>query len=63
MGTMLLGTGSSPFAQVMETLRERGYAGTIVLENNYGSLPLCQQAKDCFSLVQQDMKTVCMAMK
>lgn len=58
MGTMLLGTGSSPFAQVMETLRERGYAGTIVLENNYGSLPLCQQATDRFSLIQQDMKTV-----
>ncbi|MBO5502575.1 MAG: sugar phosphate isomerase/epimerase, partial [Clostridia bacterium] len=37
MGTMLLGTGNSPFAQVMETLRERGYTGTIVLENNYGS--------------------------
>ena len=58
MGTMLLGTGSSPFAQVMETLRERGYAGTVVLENNYGSLPLCQQATDRFSLIERDMKTV-----
>ncbi len=58
MGTMLLGTGSSPFAQVMETLRTRNYTGTIVLENNYGSLPLCQQAKDRFSLIEQDMETV-----
>ena len=58
MGTMLLGTGNSPFAQVMETLRKRNYSGTIVLENNYGSLPLCQQAKDPFQLIQQDMKTV-----
>ncbi len=58
MGTMLLGSGSSPFAQVMETLRNRQYAGTIVLENNYGSLPLCEQAEDRFSLVQQDMNTV-----
>ncbi len=58
MGTMLLGTGSSPFAQVMEVLRERDYCGTIVLENNYGSLPLCAQAEDRFELAQRDMKTV-----
>lgn len=63
MGTMLLGTGGSPFSQVMETLRERGYAGTIVLENNYNALPLCAQAKDRFRLVQQDMQTVSAAMK
>ncbi len=58
MGTMLLGTGSSPFAQVMDVLRERGYSGTIVLENNYGSLPLCAKAKDRFELAERDMKTV-----
>lgn len=63
MGTMLLGTGTSPFVQVMETLRELGYAGTIVLENNYGSLPLCEMAEDRFSLIQQDMETVSAAMK
>lgn len=62
MGSMLLGTGSSPFAQVMEILRERGYTGAIVLENNYGALPLCAQAEDRFSLVQQDMQTVSLAM-
>lgn len=62
MGAMLLGTGSSPFAQVMEMLRSRGYDGTIVLENNYGSLPLCAQAEDRFSLVEKDMQTVRMAM-
>jgi len=61
MGTMLLGTGSSPFAQVMETLRKRNYTGTIVLENNYGSLPLCQQTQDPFRLVQQDMRAVSLA--
>ena len=58
MGTMFLGTGSSPFAEVMDVLRERGYSGTIVLENNYGSLPLCAQAEDRFELVERDMKTV-----
>ena len=63
MGSMLLGTGSSPFMQVMETLRDHGYTGTIVLENNYGALPLCAQAEDRFSLVEQDMKTVYSAMK
>ena len=59
MGTMLLGTGSSPFVQVMDVLRERGYSGTIVLGNNYGSLPLCAQAEDRFELVEKDRKTVC----
>lgn len=63
MGTMLLGSGVSPFEQVMEILRQRGYNGAIVLENNYGSLPLCGQATDCFSLVQTDMETVRRAMK
>lgn len=63
MGSMLLGTGSSPFLQVMETLRERGYTGTIVLENNYGAPPLCVQAEDRFSLVEKDMETVALAMK
>ena len=63
MGSMLLGTGSSPFAQVMATLRERGYTGTIVLENNYGALPLCARAEERFSLVEQDMETVRKAMK
>ncbi len=58
MGTMLLGTGSSPFVQVMDVLRKRGYSGTIVLENNYGSLPLCAKAKDRFELAERDMKTV-----
>lgn len=62
MGSMLLGSGSSPFAQVMETLRSRGYTGTIVLENNYGALPLCAMAADRFSLVGQDMETVRSAM-
>ena len=42
----------------LETLRERGYTGTIVLENNYGALPLCAQAEECFSLVEKDMETV-----
>ena len=50
--------GSSPFAAVMDVLRERGYAGTIVLENNYVSLPLCAQVEDRFELVERDMKTV-----
>lgn len=58
MGSMLLGTGTSPFAQVMVVLRERHYAGTIVLENNYGALPLCAQAEDRFSLAQKDMEMV-----
>ncbi len=58
MGSMLLGTGTSPFAQVMELLRQRSYTGTIVLENNYGALPLCAQAADRFSLIVQDMETV-----
>ncbi len=58
MGSMLLGTGQSPFAEVMETLRNRSYNGTVVLENNYGALPLCASAEDRFSLVQQDMETV-----
>ena len=62
MGSMLLGTGSSPFAGVMEILKERGYTGTIVLENGYGSLPLCAQAEDRFSLILQDMETVRKAM-
>lgn len=62
MGTMLLGTGSSPFAEVMDVLRERSYSGTIVLENNYGSLPLCAQAEDRFELVERDRKTVCECM-
>lgn len=61
MGSMLLGTGSSPFAQVMETLTSRGYTGTIVLENNYGALPLCKEATDRFSLVQRDIETVRLA--
>ena len=63
MGSMLLGTGSSPFTQVMETLRERGYKGTVVLENNYGALPLCAQAEDRFLLVAQDMAAVRSAME
>nr|MBR4280149.1 TIM barrel protein [Clostridia bacterium] len=63
MGSMLLGAGSSPFMQVMETLRERGYTGTIVLENNYGALPLCAQAEDRFSLAEKDMQTVSRAMR
>lgn len=58
MGTMLLGTGTSPFAQVMETLQRRGYTGTVVLENNYGALPLCGLAEDRFSLIGQDLETV-----
>lgn len=58
MGSMLLGSGQSPFMQVMETLRNRRYTGTIVLENNYGALPLCATAADRFSLVQRDMETV-----
>jgi len=62
-GTMLLGTGTSPYAQVMEVLRERRYEGTIVLENNYGLLPLCAQAKDGFSLVEKDMAELRRAMK
>lgn len=62
MGTMLLGDGTSPFAQVMEVLRTRRYGGVIVLENNYGSLPLCAQAEDCFSLIGRDMATVRAAM-
>lgn len=62
MGSMLLGTGTSPFAQVMETLRQRSYSGTIVLENNYGALPLCAQAEDRFSLIGQDLAAVRRAM-
>jgi sugar phosphate isomerase/epimerase len=58
MGSMLLGTGVSPFAQVMETLRRRSYSGAIVLENNYGALPLCGQAEDRFSLIEQDLAAV-----
>ncbi len=58
MGAMLLGTGSSPFIQIMDVLRNRGYGGTIVLENNYASLPLCAQSRDCFKLVERDMQTV-----
>jgi len=63
MGSMLLGTGTSPFAQVMDTLRNHTYTGTIVLENNYGSLPLCAMAEDRFSLIERDMETVRKAMK
>ena len=63
MGSMLLGTGSSPFAQVMAVLRERGYTGAIVLENNYGALPLCAQAEDRFSLAEKDIDTVRRAME
>lgn len=37
---------------------KRDYAGTIVIENNYGSLPLCAQAQDRFELVERDKKTV-----
>lgn len=62
MGSMLLGTGSSPFAQVMNVLREHGYTGTIVTENNYGSLPLCAQAQDRFALVERDVRTIRAAM-
>ena len=62
MGTMLLGTGSSPFSQVMDVLRERNYAGTIVIENNYGGLPLCAKAEDRFSLAGRDMQTIRAAM-
>ena len=62
MGTMLLGTGSSPFQQVMDVLHERNYAGTIVIENNYGGLPLCAQAEDRFSLAERDMQTIRTAM-
>lgn len=63
MGSMLLGTGTSPFAQVMDTLRNHTYTGTIVLENNYGCLPLCAMAEDRFSLIERDMETVRKAMK
>lgn len=58
MGTMLLGTGSSPFEEIMQVLRERNYRGTIVLENGYSSLPLCASEKDGFVLVEKDMKKV-----
>ena len=62
MGSMMLGTGSSPFRQVMDVLRERDYAGTIVIENNYGGLPLCAQAADCFELAELDARTIRAAM-
>ena len=54
--------GGSPFAEVMGVMRERDYSGTIVLENNYGSLPLCAQAEDRFELVEKDRKMVCECM-
>lgn len=58
MGAMLLGSGSSPFAGVMDILKARGYSGVIVLENNYGAFPLCAQSGDPFSLILQDMDTL-----
>lgn len=62
MGSMPLGTGTSPFRQVMDELRLRGYEGAIVLENAYNALPLCAQAEDRFELLLRDAQTVREAM-
>ena len=48
--------------EARKQIAERGYTGTIVLENGYGSLPLCAQVEDRFSLILQDMETVRKAM-
>ncbi len=63
MGTMLLGTGSSPFTSIMDILRAKKYSGIIVLENNYAAPPLCFQTKDPFELITHDIQAVNATMK
>ena len=63
MGSMLLGTGTSPFAQVMTALAEREYKGTIVIENNYAELPLRLHQSDYMENLRTDMATVHRLMK
>ena len=58
MGVMLLGTGSSPFNEVMEVLKEKNYSGAIIIENGYSSFPLCAAGKDVFELVEKDIETI-----
>ena len=57
MGTMLLGEGNSPFAEIMGVLKEKNYDGTIVIENGYSSLPFAA-SKDVFELIEKDIKTI-----
>ena len=42
-GSALLSSGNSPVEDVLAFLREKGYLGSIVLENDYVNPPLCSK--------------------
>ncbi len=58
MGTMILGTGTSPFAEVMAVIKERNYQGTLVVENNYPELPLRLENDDYFAIMAKDLEII-----
>ena len=58
MGSMLLGEGQSPFAEIMQVLRENAYEGSIIIENNYSEKPLSLDNPDYFENLRKDIATV-----
>ncbi len=58
MGTMILGTGTSPFAEVMAVIKERNYQGALVVENNYPELPLRLESDDYFAIMAKDLEII-----
>ena len=58
MGSMLLGKGESPFAEIMQVLKEKEYDGIIIIENNYSEMPLRNDHTDYFENLRIDMQTV-----
>lgn len=58
MGSMLLGTGESPFAAIMAELKQRCYDGMLVFENNYAELPLRAGQSNYYDNIRKDIRTV-----
>ena len=58
IGTALIGEGTSDFASSMAALKEIGYDGYLVSENNYFQNPLREIAEDPFDLIRKDVETL-----
>lgn len=58
-GDRPIGAGRSPLAEIAAILREVGFAGTLVLENNYDAVPFVHPAHgNVFDAVQRDIAAV-----
>lgn len=58
-GDQPIGKGRSPLREIAAILKENGFTGTLVLENNYDAPPFVHPAQgDVFDAVRRDMKAV-----